>query len=90
MTDTLVERLCDVCGKKRSEHSISAGIPICPGIFAPTYRSTLRAENAKLREALTMARVWIHSISDSPRACEWLAVIDKALSHSSEEADAET
>lgn len=38
-TDVLVA-MCDVCGKKRSEHSISAGIPICPGIFAPTYRST--------------------------------------------------
>jgi 3-keto-L-gulonate-6-phosphate decarboxylase len=41
MRRLVVPGLCDVCRKPLSAHSMGAGIPVCPGIAVPTYRSTL-------------------------------------------------
>lgn len=47
------ERLpCDVCGKSLTLHSFGSGIPICPGIYAPGYRDTLRSRIAELEAVL--------------------------------------
>lgn len=41
MSSELVDKKCDVCSKPLSAHSYGSGVPICPGIYAPGFRSTL-------------------------------------------------
>ena len=47
----IVPGLCDVCRKPLSAHDTGAGIPICRGIYAPGYRSTLNDALAFARPA---------------------------------------
>jgi hypothetical protein len=46
---------CDVCGQPLKRHDYGAGIPICPGIYAPGYRSTLNDKIAE--QAVTIERL---------------------------------
>lgn len=43
-------RLCDVCKQPLSAHQTGAGVPICPGIYAPGFRSTLNDEITALQQ----------------------------------------
>lgn len=53
--DDLLKR-CDVCGQPLKRHNSDAGIPICPGIYAPGYRTTLRDQIERLQDEVERLR----------------------------------
>ena len=50
-------KLCDVCSKPLSAHNCVVGIPICPGIYAPGFRTSLNDRIRELTRQLAAAEV---------------------------------
>lgn len=65
----LVERPCDVCGKSLKAHQYGAGVPICPGIYAPGYRSRLNDKIAEQSDTITRLQAALTDAADELESC---------------------